>query len=275
MSRAYYLQNDIYDKDGKLLLAAGLEITQSMLKKLTKMDVSIDVSNIREIDTQDENIRHIYAVKNSAKQIRGNLKIADDKILDVSSEIVIDIIFNSKDKPWWLYVNTLSNYVDWVYSHSINVAIISAMLAKALGLKKELKDIALGALLHDIGKLMIPKMILFNARELTTEEMFYMRQHCDLGISMLKGHPIGQASMDIIGQHHERLDGSGYPAGLKHAQIPLHSRIVMIADIIDAITSYRPYKPARSIESAVEELREAGNKYPQNILDVFCSLITI
>lgn len=119
--------------------------------------------------------------------------------------------------------------MDWVYSHSINVAIISAMLAKALGLKKELKDIALDALLHDIGKLMIPKMILFNARELTTEEMFYMRQHCDLGVSMLKGHPIGQASMDIIGQHHERLDGSGYPTGLKDAQIPLHSRIVMIA----------------------------------------------
>lgn len=274
MPRSYTVQNDICDKDGKLLLAAGLEITENMLRKLVKMDISINASN-KETITEDNNQQYIDAVQASAKQIRETLKISKHQKLDAAADLVVDIILNSSDKPWSSYAIQLSNFVEWVYAHSINVALISAMLADAMGLKKELRAITLGALLHDIGKLMIPQTIMLIDRELTREDLFYIKQHCDLGVSMLRSNPIGPIGTDIIGQHHERLDGSGYPAGLKGDQIPAHSRVVMMADIIDAITSYRPYKVAKTVEAAVEELRDDVNKYPQDVLDVFCSLITL
>lgn len=132
----------------------------------------------------------------------------------------------------------------------------------------------MGAFLHDIGKLMIPKSILLKKSALTDEELSYIRQHCDLGSSMVTGFNLHRTSLDIIEQHHERLDGSGYPLGMMESQIPLHSQIVMIADTLDDITSYRPYKSARQIESAIEELRNEAEKYPQDVVDVLLSLIS-
>lgn len=147
------------------------------------------------------------------------------------------------------------------------------MLAEKLRLSDQKEEITLGALLHDVGNLLIPKGILQKAKILTAEEMILIRQHCDLGVSMAKEYISDQTGIDIIRQHHERLDGSGYPQGLKNEQIPIHSKIVIVADIIDAITSYRPSRPARNIESVISELKGDAKKYPQDVVDAFISLM--
>ena len=259
------IEKDIYTKDGRLLLAAGKELTE---------EVRLRLLTYKELDeTLYADIIKYTNIKNSSDQIRERLKINNERAINAASEIVIRIIFGSKNLPWGLHINTLSNYVDWLYSHSINVSIISTIIAAALDLKNELENIALGAFLHDIGKLMIPKNILQKDGVLTNDELYYVRQHCDLGYSMVTGNNMNQICLDIIQQHHERLDGSGYPLGLQDAQIPIHSRIVMIADILDAITSFRPFRPARNMESAVDELKKDPTKYPQDIIDTFYRLV--
>lgn len=123
-----YLAKDVYSNDGTLLLAAGQEVNADILKKLE----SWGVIDVRGMTLQDNEIHYEDSIRASTAQIRENLRINSDRILDSASGIVVNIVFNSRHNPWWLYVNTLSNYVDWQYSHSINVSIISTMLAEAL-----------------------------------------------------------------------------------------------------------------------------------------------
>ncbi len=158
--------------------------------------------------------------------------------------------------------------MDCLHEHSINVSLLSVMLAKAMGVKN-LREIALGAFFHDIGKLMIPAEILKKPGKLTNEEFEIVRRHPDMGWLLTKEFGFPKNSTEIIRQHHERPDGSGYPFGLSGDQIPLHTKIVMTADILDAMTSRRPYKPEKTILSAMNELRASPLKYPLEILDVF------
>lgn len=264
----YRTKKAIYTEDGTLLLAAGQELTEEILMKLEmiKHKKLTDIVNSKDLQKKDT----IIEISN---QIQESYKILGGKVVSEASDIVARIIFELKDQPWWLHINALSNYVDWLYAHSVNVSIISTMLAGALSLEAQRESIALGALLHDIGMLMIPKSVLQKNRMLASEDQKLINQHCDLGVSMLSGYDLNQIGLEIIHQHHERLDGSGYPLGLRGDQIPMHSKIVMIADVLDATTSYRPYRPSKSIETALKELSEAKVKYPQDIIDAFTAFI--
>jgi len=163
----------------------------------------------------------------------------------------------------------LSNYVDWLYTHSIDVAVISLMMAIELGYSdEELFNIGLGTLLHDIGKLLIPKSIIQKPETLTDMEMSLVRQHCELGKSSLEGFNFPKEYTDIVMQHHERLDGSGYPKGLKGGEICRNARIVMIADAVDAITAYRPYRQPQAMDAAIKKLRDEKERYPQEFISL-------
>lgn len=264
----YRVEKAIYTEDGTLLLAAGQELTEEILMKLEmiKHKKLADMVNKKDFQNKD-------TFSEISNQIQENYKILSEKVVSDASDIVARIIFELKDQPWWLHVNALSNYVDWLYTHSVNVSIISTMLAGSLNLVTQRENIALGALLHDIGMLMIPKRILQKNSTLTSDEQKLINQHCELGVSIVSGYNLDQIGLDIVHHHHERLDGSGYPLGLKEGQIPIHSRIVMIADILDAMTSYRPYKPAKSIETALNELCEKKAEYPQDIINAFKAFI--
>lgn len=159
--------------------------------------------------------------------------------------------------------------MDWLYTHSVDVAIISLMMAVELGYSdEELTNLGIGAMLHDIGKLLIPKSIIQKPESLTGTEMSLIRQHCELGMSSLESFNLPKEYTDIVMQHHERLDGSGYPKGLRGDEICHNSRIVMIADTIDAITSYRPYRQPQSIDAAIKELRDEEEKYSQELISL-------
>ena len=129
--------------------------------------------------------------------------------------------------------------------HSRRVFLYSIEIAKALGgLEHELKNIAMGAWLHDIGKLAIPDAILLKPGSLTDEERQVMQRHVQIGYDLVKGIPFLSNAAEIILGHHERCDGSGYPRGLKGEEIPGGARIFAVADTFDAMTSDRPYRRA-------------------------------
>jgi HD-GYP domain-containing protein (c-di-GMP phosphodiesterase class II) len=129
-------------------------------------------------------------------------------------------------------------------------------------------------MLHDIGKIGVPDELLHRPGKLTEEEMERVRNHVQLGASMIEMlgemHPI----VPLIRHHHECWDGTGYPDGLKGEEIPLISRIISVADMYDAMTSDRPYRSRRTHLEAVEEIkRTSGTKVDQRVAEVFLQVL--
>ncbi|QDR79635.1 HD-GYP domain-containing protein [Sporomusa termitida] len=258
---ACFTKKDIYDSNGRLLLSNGQRITSEIIRKLQKLGAFLPEKSGDSADKPDVILAQAVQTFGARKNIR------NDRITEQTYRILTAIVFESKDKPWWMYVNALSNYVQWLYTHSIDVAIISLMVAVELGYsEKEQGDLGLGAMMHDIGKLLVPKSIIQKPGPLTDMEMFTIQQHCELGMSSLKPFNLPEECTDIVLQHHEHLDGSGYPQGLKGDEIARNAQIVMIAEMLDGISSPRPYKQAQTIHAAIDILKSDEKKYPQELV---------
>jgi response regulator RpfG family c-di-GMP phosphodiesterase len=158
--------------------------------------------------------------------------------------------------------------------HSDRVVTFSLELGSKLGLSQtELIALEQGALLHDIGKIGVRDSILLKRGPLTAEEWVEMREHINHGLRIISGIDFLKGAAPVVGQHHEKYNGSGYPHGLRGEQIHINARIFAVADAVDAITSDRPYHKARSFEDAVEELQRcAGTHFDPDIVEVFMSM---
>jgi putative nucleotidyltransferase with HDIG domain len=158
--------------------------------------------------------------------------------------------------------------------HSKRVTAYTIALARAMGIPPaEIKIIARGAFLHDIGKMAIPDEILRKPGKLTAEEEEVMRDHCTRGYYILRKIPFLSEAAAIVYTHQEHYDGNGYPSRLRGNEIPIGARIFAVADAMDAITSDRPYRKARSFDVAREEvLRCSGTQFDPAVVEVFLKI---
>jgi cyclic di-GMP phosphodiesterase len=158
--------------------------------------------------------------------------------------------------------------------HSRRVSLYSLEIARAVGCTNEqLKTIARGSYLHDIGKIGIPDSVLLKQGKLTPEEMAVMQTHVRIGFELLSRIPFLSSASEIVLAHQERYDGAGYPQGLSAEKIPLGARIFAVADTLDAMTSDRPYRQALPFLTAREEIiRESGKQFDPDVVRVFLSL---
>ena len=158
--------------------------------------------------------------------------------------------------------------------HSKRVTGYTIALARAMGIAAaEIKVIARGAFLHDIGKMAIPDEILRKPGTLSPEEREVMRDHCMHGYHMLRKIPFLSAAAEIVFSHHEHYDGRGYPSELRGSEIQIGSRIFAVADAFDAITSDRPYRRARNFDAAREEiLRCCGTQFDPGVVEAFLKI---
>lgn len=183
--------------------------------------------------------------------------------------------------------------------HVVRVGKYAAVIAKQLGFGPNYcRQIELASQLHDVGKIGIPDHVLLNPGKLTPEQFEIMKQHCRLGVEIME--PLARAESDLLrryatisGQvmdgvesplltmaaniartHHEKWDGTGYPAGLRAEEIPIEGRITCVADVYDALCSERPYKPTYSPERCLEiMLSERGSRFDPTVLDAFLEMI--
>jgi PAS domain S-box-containing protein len=159
--------------------------------------------------------------------------------------------------------------------HSRRVTELTLRLAGAMGITDEdtLVDIRRGALLHDIGKMGVPDAILQKPGPLTAEEWERMRQHTRYAVDLLAPIAFLEPALPIPAAHHERWDGAGYPSGLAGEAIPLAARIFAVADVYDALTSDRPYRPAWTHDEAIDHIRDgAGSHFDPDVVEAFLAL---
>lgn len=265
-----YLGEDVYSVGGNMIVPTNTIITEHILNKL--IDFRIDkvfIYNSNPIHGNDylsddkiseEQKKYIEDV-NTAKLLVQDL--ASGKALDFNkAEDISEHIYSKINDCSALMdcVNSVRIADSYTYSHLVNVSVYSMLLGKWLGFnKKQLKDIVMAGLLHDVGKAHIPLEILNKKGPLTDQEFEIMKKHTVYGYEIVKN--INAINMDVkraVIMHHEKENGTGYPFGIKGSQKNLYSKIITVADIFDAITSERVYRGRQTPFTAFKELENVG-----------------
>ncbi len=187
-------------------------------------------------------------------------KIQYNQAMELVSSVVEDIL--STDETV-ISVQDLRSYDNYTYQHSVNLAVLGVTVGKTLNYDpSKLKEFGLGLLFHDFCKTKIPLEVLNKPGRLTSEEFEIMKNHAEYGYQILsKKYKLSDISKMVIRHHHEKLDGSGYPHGLKAGQIPEWVQIATIVDIYDALTADRIYKTQWTHQKAIEFLFDRGDKW--------------
>jgi putative nucleotidyltransferase with HDIG domain len=158
--------------------------------------------------------------------------------------------------------------------HQRRVAALATAIAQEMDLPEEqINGIHLAAIIHDLGKIQIPAEILSKPSKLSDIEFMLIKQHPQAGYDILKDVKFPWPIAEVILQHHERMDGSGYPQGLKSEQILLESKIMAVADVVEAMSSHRPYRAGLGIEAALDEIiLGRGTRYDPQVADACVAL---
>jgi len=176
-------------------------------------------------------------------------------------------------------IEAMSRTMEWrdpyTAGHQKRVASISMAIAQKLGWSEEaIQAIYMAGMVHDIGKVAVPSEILTKPSRLSEIEMKLVREHVDSGYQILKDIPFPWPIAIMVKQHHERLDGSGYPDGLRADQICAEAKVLAVADTIEAMATHRPYRPARGLDAAMQEVRaEAGKKLDEDAVNAAIELL--
>lgn len=210
-----------------------------------------------------------YFYVNDLKETIPLRTLSDTKMLYVTSQPVYSLLYAYSDDLKKLLDKSEQKDV-YTHKHSQRVQDYSVKIADKLGLSNEINyTIALASLFHDVGKCFIPDEILNKPSKLSDEEFNYIKKHSTYSSELLQGKFVDDISK-IVEAHHERLDGSGYPKGLKEDEIRIEAKIIAVADSYDAMTSDRAYRKALSPKEAMEELKNCiGRFYDKKIVLAF------
>lgn len=263
------LARTVYGPRGVPLLRAGTVLTPSYIAALRAQgythvyvvnelapDIVIDEA-VQEATRQQA----IATVARVMRQVAHGEAPALDGVQAVVDELVDEL---GRAGETALCLATLRSLDQYTFVHSVQVCILSLLAAAQLGYgRPALRELGVGALLHDVGKVRVPAHILQKPGPLTPEEMEEVKRHTVYGFEiLLPRHEISARAAHVAYQHHERLDGSGYPRGLRGEQIHPYARIVAVADVYDAMVAERPYRRAHRPDQAAAWLRsQAGIQF--------------
>jgi PAS domain S-box-containing protein/putative nucleotidyltransferase with HDIG domain len=168
---------------------------------------------------------------------------------------------------------TIETRDPYTAGHQRRVTKLAGLIAKEMGLSKDqIEGVEMAGNLHDIGKIYVPSEILNKPGKISDLEFNIIKTHPQVGYDILKSIKFPWPIAEIVFQHHERLDGSGYPSGLKGDQIHLEAKILAVADVIEAMATHRPYRPALTIEEALDEIKKhRGSRYEPKVVDAALS----
>lgn len=278
------LGRTIYSSEGKVLLAAGQEINERYKKKLK--DLGIMYVYVEDARTKDIEIADVVSektridlnssVKHTMWQMKKKNTLIDIKGIKEIIDGMIDELLNHKNLV--INLQDMRSFDDYLYAHSVETCILSVVLGISSKLDPvKLRDLAIGALLHDVGKVKIPLEIMNKPDSLTPEEWEQMKKHTVYGFEMLRRNDeLSLLSAHVAYQHHERMDSKGYPRGLQGDDILVFAKIVAIADAYDALTCDKVYRKRFLPHEAMEIIKSsAGTQFDVNLVKAFFENIAL
>ena len=275
------LAKNVYGSNGALLLRRGVVITQKQLDALLEVgyagiyihDEASDGLVVPEtVDTQTRNAANA-AVEGLFSATKMTQVIKQLHLVKAIEELLQTISDQIKSHQGTVHnIVSLKTYDSYTYQHCVDVSIICIVIGKTLNMNDStLVELGKAAMLHDIGKMFLPKEILSKPSKLTPSEFMEVKKHSQLGYDCVK-YALTQPETVCRGVllHHEQSQGGGYPKGVSSDKIPLFAKIIAVADVYDAITSKRPYKNAMVASEAYEYIMSnSGRHFDTNIVDVF------
>lgn len=263
------LAQEVLDQKGSLWLAKGMTYNIAYLSKLHRLGIS-SIYIKEEIISKDLMPKKTFnpdLLRNESRALISKQLIRFSRIGSINiykfEKLIFDIMNEIMDS-----INVIENiqymkdYDNYTYEHSLNVTIIAIMISKEIELcRNDIYEIAMGCILHDLGKMQVSTAILNKPLTLTTEEFDTIKKHPIDGYNLVKNNKkLTETIKEIILTHHEKLDGSGYPFGISENEISTGSRICAIADVFDAMCSERPYKAALSYAESIRNIRVTMSK---------------
>lgn len=289
------LGKSIYNENGKVLLAKGTELTDGLKERLMKLNISTvyiedeaseGIKIVESIPIElrleaanviTEGLSTIAELNSYTSNIQGMIKTG--RAIRSFQKIFKDILSCLTENRTALNLLATTRVHDnYVYTHSLNVTIYACQLAIENGLPlKNIEELGFGAMLHDVGKMFILPEVLNKPGKLTNEEYEHVKSHCELGFELLrKIHEVPLTVAHCALQHHERIDGVGYPRGLKEEQIHRYAKILSVADVFDAVTSHRVYRRGMLPHKSLEVLYAgSGTQFESKQIELFKGCIAI
>lgn len=284
---------DVYNYNNQLIIPKGLVLDDKTIAKLDYYSilsiriedeqVAVDTSANEYVKSYSDRIKESPEFVRFKKEFDADVEVFKAVINDVvlkGSPIDVDKLMNQTLNVLDLAATTpnlfdmlhcMREYDDATYTHSMNVALISNILARWMRMSEEdICTATISGLLHDIGKTQIPESIIKKPGKLTAEEYNIVKHHPQAGYEILKKSSLDPNILNAVLMHHERCDGTGYPLKLNQNQIPTFARIVSIADVYDAMTSARVYRGPLCPFTTIEIFEEEGlQKYDPQLIMTF------
>lgn len=277
------LARSILNSKGQILLVSGISLTEEYLYKLK----NLNIDSIFITDAQYEDIivpeyvslktqqRALSILTTTMDKIHKEGTFVFDDISAIATDIVEELIIQADVV---IHLTGIATHDDYTLAHSLNCAIYIALLARFCGFTvSQIKIITCGALLHDMGKTLIDKDLLNKPGRLDADEFAIIQQHSALGFNILtkKRLEISSLVAHMAWQHHEKIDGTGYPRGLQGEEILSYARLLAIIDVYEAITGNRPYRKAMKPADAYNIIHDGlGTAFDETYGRIFLSRIS-
>lgn len=270
---------------GAPLLNAGVILQQDYIRQLKKLgirsvyihdhlipdveveDVILDNTRDRAVGLVSEALGRLGRDSNNGSRFNRMLTVKKE-LTELLDDMTAQLLTNRN-----LVINLadIRHTDNYTFAHSVNVAVLAMVIAIAMGRgTSELRNLGMGAFLHDLGKVIIPATLLNKESLLTDEEWQEMRRHPLYGLQLLQTrHLLEGPALMIIHQHHERTNGTGYPLGLQGDEVHAQSRVCAVADVYDALVSDRPYRPSFRPDQAMTIMESEADGYDLEVLQIF------
>ena len=281
--RGSRLAHPVYNAAGQTLLSRGTILSTRFIERLKGLgcryiyieDGFIDDVAVDTLLHQETRDQAVCCVKEVMENIRSGQTLQACKVKKVVADIIDELIANEN---MMVNLSDICSFDDYTFCHSVNVAVISITIGMTLYFpRNKLLDLGLGVLLHDIGKTQVSLEILNKPDKLTDEEFSLVKMHTWHGFNLLRSDPeVKLTSSHVALQHHERMDGSGYPRQLKGKNIHEYARISAIADVFDALVHDRCYRPKLRIHEVYKYFMEQTySQFDNKFLDHFIQKIAL
>ncbi|QSO47953.1 HD-GYP domain-containing protein [Alicyclobacillus mengziensis] len=284
------LAQNILDERGRILLARGMKLSAAMIDRLRKLGIGSVC--IEDAMTDDLKGKEFINPHTRQALLEATYQTLNEMISGTYSRVVRPPRLRQRLQPLILEVidqlrrlggagehfGTVYLSDGELYHHSVNVALFALGVAVGMGMtESQMIDLGIGALLHDIGKLKIPESILKKPGRLTDEEFEHMKLHTSYGYQVLRETGDINATAALVAlEHHERVDGTGYPRGLVGSEIHLFGRVTGLVDVYEALTANRVYRPANLPHDALEFLLGGGGtQFDPTVVHAFVKTISV